>query len=66
MENRDFSIRKKYCPAVKQNVVFKINTAEPQNEICMDSANCKNKNCEWKQRPVNTVSGGGFSTGGKN
>lgn len=44
---QDFDIRKKYCPAVRQNVVFKIDNTEPKNEICMDSANCENHTCEW-------------------
>ena len=50
MENvvHDYSIKKKYCPALRQNVVFKVENNAEHKEYCMNSQYCQvNDNCEW-------------------
>ena len=49
MENvvHDYSIKKKYCPALRQNVVFKVENNAEHKEYCMNSQYCQaNDNCE--------------------
>lgn len=44
----DYSIKKKYCPSMRQNVVFKVENNAEHRETCMNHDHCsQNGSCEW-------------------
>lgn len=37
---RDFSVKKKYCPVLRHNVAVKVHHNEQNREECLDCTNC--------------------------